>query len=179
MCFTDLVEPCLVQEVVSVINGQGEITCRQSYTWKSLKSPGWFVHTTCTAIYHCVNVSPCLFLPSNTPWDRWLVSGISGKYFPCPLQYFFLWLYMTVYALTNVQKIWLHCGKSKAVESDGPHLNPSSATQSVVHWPAAAALLGSLRMQTQSHARVPNQNWCFYKILKWLVCLLQLKKPWD
>lgn len=104
MCFTDLVEPCLVQEVVSVINGQGEITCRQSYTCKSLKSPGWFVHTTCTATYHCVNVSPCLFLPSNTPWDRWLVSGISGKYFPCPLQYFFLWLYMTVYALTNVKR---------------------------------------------------------------------------
>lgn len=149
-----------------------------SYTWESLKSYGWSVHTTCTATYHCVNISPCLFLPNNTPWQ--MMSGISGKNLPCPLQFFLfsLRLYMTADALTNVQKIQLHCRKSKAVESDGPHMKPSSATPSVVLRAAAATSLGSLlRCRLSSPEPVSNHNRCVYKIPKWLVRPLQLEKP--
>ena len=166
----------------SVISGQKEITCKQSYTCESLKSYRWSVHTTCTATYHCVNTSPCLFLPSNIPRDRLWVSGISGKNLPCPLNYsgffFSLRLYMTADALTNVQKIQLHCRKSKAVESDGPHMKSSSATPSVVHRTAEATSLGSLlRCRLSSPKPVSNHNRCVYKIPKWLVCPLQLQNP--
>ena len=130
----------------SVINGQEEITCRQSYTWESLKSCGWSVHKTCIATYHCVNISPCFFLTSNISRDRWWVSGISSKNLPCPLNYsvFSLRLHMTADALTNVQKLRLPCRQSRAVESDGPPVKSSSATPSVVHTAAVAASLGSL-----------------------------------
>lgn len=39
--------------------------------------------------------------------------------------------YIIESTLINMQKIWLHREKGKYMELDGPHLNPSSATQKV------------------------------------------------